>query len=274
MTKGINGWTFPAGTPWADAARAAREAGFDAIEPVLDTEGELTPTTGESKCRQVAKAIREAGVEVASLACGLFWETHYASADPAVRTRARELTIAGLDRAHWLGAPALLVVPGVVAHFARPAQLLTGYADALTYTYDALQELSHEAELRGVVMAIENVWNQFLLSPVEMRELIDQVNSPWVGVYLDVGNVVKFGFPQDWIDTLGKRIARVHLKDFKLDVGTLEGFCPLGDGDVDWPAVRSALERVGYEGPLIFEGPGDLGEISQRMDRVLSLQQQ
>jgi len=270
VIKSINGWTFEAGTAWGEAARAAREAGFAAIEPTLDAEGELTPTRDEAACRRVGEAIREAGLEVASLACGLFWKTHYASPDPAVRTRARELTIAGLDRARWLGAPALLVVPAVVGHFQKPTQPVAGYADALVYAYEALRELSFEAEARAVTIAIENVWNQFLLSPVEMRELIDRVNSPWVGVYLDVGNVLKFGFPQDWIDTLGWRTARVHVKDFKLSTGTIDGFCPLGEGDVDWPAVMGALRRQGYDGPITFEGPGDLTDISRRMDRILA----
>ena len=96
ITKGINGWTFPPSTRWAKAARSAREAGFDAIEPILEAEGELTPSTDEVTCRQVGDAIRESGLEVASLACGLFWEVHYTSPDPKVRKRARELTIAGL----------------------------------------------------------------------------------------------------------------------------------------------------------------------------------
>ena len=270
MIKGINGWTFPAGTRWADAARLARRAGFDAIEPILEAHGELTPATDEGSCRQVGTAIRELGLEVGSLATGLFWETHYTSPEAAVRTRARELTIAGLDRARWLGAPALLVVPGVVGHFERPKQPVIGYADALNYACEALEKLSAEAESRGVVIAVENVWNQFLLSPVEMREFIDRVNSPWFGVYLDVGNVLKFGFPRDWIDTLGQRITRVHLKDFKLEVGTIDGFCPLGDGDVDWPAVMAALRRQRYDGPITFEGPGDLTDISGRIDRILA----
>src|SRR6185503_1124987 len=113
-----------------------------------------------------------------------------------------------------------------------------------------------EAEARGVVIGIENVWNHFLVSPIEMRDFIDRINSPWVAAYFDVGNVLRYGIPQDWILTLGKRIARVHVKDFKTRMGTIEGFCPIGDGDVDWPAVTAALHFVGYNGPLTFEGRG------------------
>jgi hexulose-6-phosphate isomerase len=105
---------------------------------------------------------------------------------------------------------------------------------------------------------------------VEARDFVDAISSPWVGVYLDTGNVLKYGFPEDWIRILGKRITRVHLKDFKLQVATLEGFCPLGEGDVDWPAVTSALATAGYDGPLTYEGPGELHDIAGRIDRILS----
>lgn len=270
MKKSINRWTFPAELPLSAIAKAVQSAGFEAFEPALNLTGELAVTTDEAACRRLGDQIREAGLEVASLACGLFWEASYTSPEPADRARARDWTIAGLDRAQWLGTDVLLVVPGLVSHFGRPTKMITGYGDALSLAYEALRDLAPRAEERGVIIAIENVWNGFLLSPVEMRDLIDRVNSPFVQAYFDVGNVLKFGFPQDWIDTLGRRIVRVHLKDFKTAVGTIEGFCPLGDGDADWPAVIAALRWHGYEGPLTYEGPGDLSDISRRMDRILA----
>jgi hexulose-6-phosphate isomerase len=256
--------------PIAEILPGIREAGFEGFEPTLELEGELATGTDECSCRRIGQQIRAAGLNVASLACGLFWQAAYTSPEPALREQARAWTLAGLDRARWLGTDVLLVVPGMVSHFRRPTQPLTRYAAALDLTYSALKELSFEAEKRGVCIAIENVWSQFLLSPVEVRDLIDRVNSPFVRVYFDTGNVLKYGFPEDWIEILGRRIARVHVKDFKISVGTLDGFCPLGEGDANWPAVMDALRRIGYQGPLTYEGPGDAADISRRIDRILS----
>lgn len=270
MKKSINGWTFPADKPLAKIAAEVRAAGFVAFEPTMGTEGELSTTTDEQTVRKLGDQIRAAGLEVASLACGLFWQASYTSPDPKDREQAKAWTIAGLDRAKWLGTDALLVVPGMVSHFERPTQMVTSYAEALDLAFEALRDLAPAAEKRGVTIAVENVWNQFLLSPVEMRDLIDRLNSPFVQAYVDVGNILKFGFPQDWINILGRRIVRIHLKDFKIAVGNLDGFCQLGDGDADWAAVVAALQRHGYNGPLTYEGPGDLADISKRIDRILA----
>lgn len=269
MKKGINGWTFSPQTPIAAAARQAAAAGFAALEPVMTDTGELRPDTDEPTCRALADAIRAAGIEVSAVACGMFWTSNYTARDPSLRQAAIDLTIALLDRAGWLGAPAALVIPGVVGRWDETTPRIR-YDDALAAAMDALRGLSCEAERRGVVIAIENVWNRFLLSPTEMRDLIDHVNSPWVKVCLDVGNVMPFGYPQDWIAILGRRIARVHVKDFKLGHGDAGGFCPVGDGDVNWPAVLAALRQARYEGPLTYEGPGELQDISVRLDKVLT----
>lgn len=268
MDKGVNGWTFPAGMELRQAAVVARSAGFTTLEPILQAEGELAISTDESDCRRLADHAREAGIHIGSLATGLFWQKPFSSPDPAVRQEAHTLALAALDRAAWLGAEVLLIVPGVVARHQQPGQMLCGYAEALHRAFDALRGLVYEAESRGVILAVENVWNQLLISPIEMREFIDRLASPWIGVYFDVGNVLRYGFPQDWIRILGRRIVRVHLKDFKATVGTAAGFCPLGEGDVQWPEVFAALQAIGYQGPLIYEGPGDLQDISARIDRI------
>lgn len=270
MKKSVNGWTFGPEMPLAEVAKVVREAGFEAFEPTIGEEGELTVTTDESAVRRLGEQIRAAGLEVASLASGLYWKYSLTSPDAAEREQARRMTVASLDRAAWLGTDALLVVPGMVAHF-EDNKMRIGYADALRLACEALRDLAAEAEKRGVILAVENVWNALLVSPVEMRDMIDRINSPWVAAYLDVGNVLRYGVSQDWVDTLGRRIRRVHLKDYQLEVGGLKGFCQLGDGDVEWPEVMAALRRVGYDGPLTYEGPGDPADIARRIDRIMAM---
>ncbi|HUW83706.1 MAG TPA: sugar phosphate isomerase/epimerase family protein [Phycisphaerae bacterium] len=271
MKPSLNAWTFPASTSTAQMVREASAAGFEALEPVIAEQGELTFSSCEQECRHLARVIRDAGLEVASLASGVTWQYNLGSPDSGVQARARELILSSLDRAAWLGAPVFLVVPAVVGGW-RDARPSTSYADVLSRCYDQFRRLAGEAEARGVAIGIENVLNRFLLSPVETRELIDRVNSPYVGVYFDTGNVMPFGYPRDWIDTLAGRILRVHVKDYRLGDGDRQGgSCPLGEGDVDWPAVVTALARVGYDGPLTYEGPGEPGHICRKLREIISL---
>lgn len=170
-----------------------------------------------------------------------------------------------LQNASLWGADAVLLVPAVV----NPQ---TSYQDAWTRSQTNIRTLIPLAEKLNVVIAIEEVWNDFLLSPLEMARYIDEFHSPWIKVWFDVGNVVLYGYPQDWIRTLGKRIVKVHLKDFKREH---DGYAwvNLGDGDVDWSAVRNAFAETGYTGSAIVElEAGDeayLRDVSSRVDRLL-----
>jgi hexulose-6-phosphate isomerase len=121
-----------------------------------------------------------------------------------------------------------------------------------------------------VTIALENVWNRFLLSPVEAADLIDRINSPYVGWYLDTGNVLALGYPEDWIATLAGRIKRVHVKDYDLRQPGAAGFCALGEGSVNWPRVVTALRQVGYDGPLTYEGAGEPEEMQRRLRNIIS----
>ena len=134
------------------------------------------------------------------------------------------------------------------------------YVEVAKRAKAAVEAVLPLAEKHKVRLAVENVWNRFLLSPVEMRDFIDQFDSEWVGSYFDVGNVMLYGHPEDWIRTLGKRIAAVHMKDFRVNVGNLDGFVDLLSGDVDYPAVMAALRETGYDGPCTAEiVPGKKG---------------
>jgi hexulose-6-phosphate isomerase len=159
----------------------------------------------------------------------------------------------------------VLLVPAVV-------NAQTSYADAWARSQARIREMLPMAEELKVVIAIEEVWNKFLLSPLEMVAYIDDFQSPWVKAWFDVGNVVLYGYPQDWIRTLGKSVYKVHLKDFKRKEGGY-AWVNLGDGDVDWSAVRKAFVEIGYSGSVIAELDGGdetyLRDVSKRIDRLL-----
>ncbi|MEW6250585.1 MAG: sugar phosphate isomerase/epimerase family protein [Planctomycetota bacterium] len=269
MLAAVNAWTFPKLATAEEQIRAAAAAGFAGIELTVGAQEPLRPDTPPSAFRELARCAAAAGIQITGVATGLFWEYNYAAPDPAGRERARELTLRLLDDAAAAGAGAVLVVPAVVGCWSEPRPQVS-YADALHRTLEALDELRFEAEARAITLAVENVWNRFLLSPVEAADLIDRVNSPYVGFYLDTGNTLAFGYPEDWIRTLGGRIVRVHAKDYDLRRPGADGFCPLGEGSVDWAAVMQALAEVGYDGPLTYEGGADPAEMCRRLNNILA----
>jgi len=148
--------------------------------------------------------------------------------------------------ASWLGCDTILVVPGAVSVSFAPDLGVVSYDVAYSRALLSLKELAPFAESLKVSIGVENVWNNFLLSPLEMRDFIDEVGNPYVGSYFDVGNVLYSGYPEQWIKILGKRIKKVHFKDYKKAVGTLDGFVDLLAGDVNYPAVVGALNKIGY----------------------------
>jgi hexulose-6-phosphate isomerase len=269
MYAAINAWIFPEQTPPDEQIAAAALAGFSGIELVVSADGPFRFDTPSTECAALAQQAEDCGIRICSLASADFWRIHYGSPHEAVRRQASELTLRALDRAADLKAEAILVVPAVPCMYDE-YRMQVGYADALQRTFEALATLRTEAEARRVAIAIENVWNRFLLSPVEFADLIDRVGSQFVGAYFDVGNVVAFGFPEDWVAILGKRIKRVHAKDYDAAKGGASGFCPLGEGSVDWPKVTAALRDVGYDGPLTYEGGGDPSDILRRLTEILA----
>ena len=158
-----------------------------------------------------------------------------------------------LQISSWLGADTLLVIPGAVDVFFSPSAPVVPYDVVHERVRDGIGKVLSTAQKYKVAVGIENVWNSYLQSPLELRDLADSFLSQYVGVYFDVGNALRFGYPEQWITILGKRIKRVHLKDFKKAVGSAEGFVDLLEGDVDWPEVMKALKEINYEGPLTAE---------------------
>jgi hexulose-6-phosphate isomerase len=171
-----------------------------------------------------------------------------------------------LRNAHFYGADTVLLVPAVVNQE-------TSYKDAWVRSQREIHKLIPLAEDLKVVIAVEEVWNKFLLSPLEFAHYVDEFKSPWVKAYFDVGNVVFYGYPQDWIRTLDKRIVKLHIKDFKFEKGQIQ-WPPLGEGQIDWKAVYRALAEIDYRGTATVELPGGdeayLHEVSRRFDRILT----
>jgi len=249
MKIGINRWTMPPEWSLAECFRAAKEAGFDSVEINIAETGELTLNTGEAEVRRLADRAREAGITLSSLSNGLGWSYPLTSNDPSVRRQGMEVMRAALRAARWLDVNTALCVPGIVSADVR-------YDVAYERAQAALRELAPEAEALGVFIGVENVWNKFLLSPLEMARFVDEVDSPWVGVYFDAGNILAYGYPQHWIEILGPRIKKVHVKDFKTEIGNLQGFANPLQGDVPWAAVRAALDGIGYGGFVTAEVGG------------------
>ncbi len=246
---GINRWTMPGNWDVRTCLRVAKESGFDSIEFNMEAEGAISPATSDADARAIRQMADEIGIELSSLSTGVYWGIPFTHPDAGVREQAVELCRQQLRLAQAMGVDAILVVPGVVT----PDVF---YDDAYQRAKQALQTLAPEAERRKVAIAIENVWNRFLLSPLEMAQLIDEIGSEWVGCYFDAGNILAYGYPQHWIRILGKRIQRVHVKDFRTDIGNIQGFANPLQGDLPWMTVRSALEAIGYQGYITAEVSG------------------
>jgi L-ribulose-5-phosphate 3-epimerase len=257
MKIGVSYWMLEGGLeghkPVRHALQEAKDLGYDCIELAVASEGVLTDRATRAQCEDIRSEADRIGIEISSLASGESWVCSPTANDPEVRQRILDFTRRALRVAQWLRTDAYLFVPGAVDVFFRPDAEVVPYDVCYQRATEAVQNLLPVAEEAGVAICIENVWNRFLLSPLEMRDFIDSFNSPFVGAYFDVGNVWLTGYPDQWIHILGKRIKRVHVKDFRRSVGTAEGFVDLLQGDVDFEAVKHALGDVGYDGYLTAE---------------------
>jgi L-ribulose-5-phosphate 3-epimerase len=242
----------------------AKDCGFEQIE---------CPTTRDQSDAEAMKTAAErTGLPIHSVMNMDHWEYPFSSADAAVVEKSLEGARVSIRNAHLWGASTVLLVPAVV-------NAQTTYQEAYGRSQVAIRKLIPLADELNVTLALEEVWNKFLLSPLEFARYIDEYQSPRIRAYFDVGNVVLYGYPQDWIRTLGKRIAKLHIKDFsfKRQPGTdnsVAAWVPLGEGDIDWTAIYAALHDVGYEGTATLElDPGDgvyLKEMRRRFGLILT----
>ena len=253
MKKGISIWSFSEGTLDENFALAA-DAGFDGVEVALNEgTGEINLSSTEKDLLAVKESAKKSGIELYSVASGLYWDYFLNDADESVRTKAQDIVKKQLEVAAALGCDSILVIPGCVnAEFAAPGKVMD-YETCYNRSLESIMKVKQYAEEYKVNIGLENVWNKFLLSPMEMRDFIDRVGSDFVGSYLDIGNTLANGYPEHWIRTLAHRIKKVHFKDYRVEAGGLHGFVDLLAGDVNYPAVTEELANVGYDGWVTAE---------------------
>jgi L-ribulose-5-phosphate 3-epimerase len=252
---------LPKELPFLDRFRLAVDSGFAGIE---------MQTVADAKAaEEIREASAKSGLRVHSVMNSDHWKFPLSAAEADVVDKSVAGMETSLRNAKLWGADTVLLVPAVV----NPQ---TSYQEAWTRSQKVIRErlLPLASDLK-VVVAVEEVWNKFLLSPLEFARYVDEMNSPWVKAYFDVGNIVFYGYPQDWIRTLGPRIAKVHLKDFQLDRPSGKfTWKNIGEGDIDWVEVRKAFADVGYEGWMTTEISGGdaayLRDVGVRFDRFLA----
>jgi len=253
VKKSINIWSFCGDWPLEEKLRLARDAGFPGFEIDLSDSGPVALASTPAELASVRRLADRVGIELSGLATGLYWGANPASGSPATRARARTILERQIAAAEGLGVDAVLVVPGSVGVDFIPGCEVVSYDVAWERATAFVRDALPAAERARVRLCVENVWNKFLLSPIEMRQFIAQFGSEWVGAYHDVGNALAFGYPEQWIPILGPAIRRVHVKDYRRAVGTADGFVELMSGDVNWPGVMGALRACGYAGWLTAE---------------------
>jgi L-ribulose-5-phosphate 3-epimerase len=252
---------LPKELSYAERFGIARDAGFEAIE--------MQTVSAPDEAAQIREAAEKTHLRIHSVMNMDHWRLPLSSSDPDVVQKSVAGMETSLRNAALWGADTVLLVPAVV-------DPKTSYQDAWQRSQQVIRErLLPLATQLKVVIAVEEVWNKFLLSPLEFARYVDDFNSPWLKAYFDVGNVVFYGYPHDWIRTLGPRIVKIHLKDFQLDrPNNRYAFKNVGEGDIDWLEVHRALSDIKYTGFVTTEvsgGPAEyLKDLAGRVDRVLA----
>ena len=275
MKKGITIWSFPKGT-LEETFALAKKAGYDGVELSLDAEGEINMDSTQEDMAKIKASAEKHGIELYSVATNLHWNYNLVSANEETRAMAKAIIKKQLDIASWLGCDTILAVPGAVGIDWLPGGEVVDYDVAYERALEGIKELSAYAEEKKVAIGLENVGNKLLLSPLEMRNFIDSIGSDFVGAYFDVGNILRTGYPDQWIRILGSRIKKIHIKDFKK---ASNSFVNLMEGNVDFPAVMKALEGIGYDGwitaemgPLYINYPDMLlYTTSMAMDKIMEI---
>ena len=261
IKKGIMWGTIGVGETVAAKFEAVKEAGFDGVEVMSHMNRD-----------EVIDAAGRTGLEIPSVCNALHWEYPLSHPDPAVRQKGVDALMHTIEDASVYGADTVLLVPGRV-------NADVAYDECWHRSVPAIRRAIPLAEELEVNIAIENVWNNFLLSPLEAARYVDQFRSPFIRFYFDCGNILAYGWPEQWIRILGVRIAKIHIKEYSLEKANSEGRgagfrVDLMEGDVNWPAVMKALYKIGYDDWAITEQSGGntpegLADLAHRLEQIL-----
>ncbi len=270
LKKGIRDGCFGESLSLEEKFKLGAEHDFHGMEISFPEDGEYSLNSPNSKLAEIKGMSERYGLELHSMGGGLPWHYPLTAADKETRAKGMRSMERTIDIAGDLGVDSLLTITARVEEG-------VSYRDAWDVSQAALKELAARAADKGVRLLVENVWNNFLYSPMEMARYIDEVESDSVGAYFDVGNVVAFGYPEHWIEILGPRIGKLHIKDFIRERRNQAGFCSLLDGDVDWKVVMPALKNAGYDDWATLEVNAygaypeqGIAELSRQLDVILS----
>ena len=245
MKTGVSFYTFGQDVDLREACEQAKRAGYDGVEICISEQGQLNMKTGEKELLRIRRMAGDLGLEICSVGAWNMWEHNRAGEDEADARYACDIAKKQVECAQAFGADAVLIVPGWVDTNFAPG--VVRYDVAYENSQRRLAALAPFAEAAGVCLAVENVWNKLLLSPLETRRFLDEIGSDFVGAYFDVGNIIYIGYPDQWIDILSHRIKRLHFCDARADQAGLGMFVDLFEGDVDFAAVMRSVRRVGYD---------------------------
>lgn len=244
-----------------DKFKLLKELGYDGVE---------LSSPHEFNHREILEAKQKTGLEIPGVVNSQHWKLPLSHPDPVIRKQCSDSVITSMNDCKMYGGTTVLLVAGVVNE-------KISYADAYKRTQEEIRKLLPYAEKTGIKIAIENVWNNFLISPVEAARYVDEINHPLLGWYFDIGNILRYGWPEHWIETLDKRIMKLDVKEYSRkkqnDEGLWKGFdVELMEGDNNWPVIMQSLEKIGYNGWASAEVPGGgrerLTVIIDRMNKI------
>ena len=263
LRKAIMGGTLGFKGTLIEKYKAAKEAGYEGVEPA-----------GGLNQQEVLDALGQSGLQAASVCCHTHWKQTLTHPDEKTREDGLQGVLQTLRDAKAYGADSILVVPGTVGDDVT-------YQQAWDRSIAQIKKAVPLAKELGVKISIENVWNNFILSPIEAVKFLDEIGDPIVGWHFDIGNVLRYGWPEHWIPVLGQRINRIHVKEYSTkkmkDEGVWKGFdCDLTEGTNNWAAIMKALDSIGYTGWAISEqrggiNPNGLRMLVERMDKIFAM---